>query len=329
MEVCGTHTVSLFRHGIRSLLPPAVTLVSGPGCPVCVTDQGQVDAFVALSREPNVILATFGDLVRVPGSGSSLSAERARGRDVRVVYSASDAVALARANPDKRVVFPAVGFETTAPTTAAALLAARAEGLSNFFLFSAHKLVPPALSALLESPGFAVDGFLLPGHVCVVTGADAFRPLAAQYRVPCVAAGFEPVDMLLAILLLVRQANEKRHEVENAYPRAVSNNGNPTARAVMERVFAPRDEPWRGLGNIPLSGLALSAEFSAHDAERAFSISARPAPPPPGCLCGAVLTGAITPPRCPLFRKTCTPSDPVGPCMVSSEGTCAAFYKYA
>ena len=327
MEVCGTHTVSIFRSGIRTLLPPTIGLLSGPGCPVCVTAQAEIDAFVALAREPNTIVATFGDLIRVPGSGSSLQREKAAGADVRMVYSTIDAVHLARENPSKRVVFLGVGFETTAPTVAAAILTAQRQRLDNFFVMSAHKIVPPALNALAGAK-INIDGFLLPGHVSVIVGLDAYRPFFDAYRVPCVVAGFEPTDLLQGIVMLVDQVERRQPALENGYPRAVSAAGNTKAMSIMQAVFTVVDTDWRGLGTIAASGLAIRDPYAAFDAVRHFNLHLQPAPEPKGCACGEILTGMKTPPECPLYRTACNPMAPVGPCMVSSEGTCAAYYRY-
>jgi hydrogenase expression/formation protein HypD len=327
MEVCGTHTVSIFRSGIRSLLPDTVTLLSGPGCPVCVTAQKEIDAFVNLAREPDTIVATFGDLIRVPGSGSSLQREKADGADVRIVYSTVDALALARENPDQRVVFLGVGFETTAPTVAAAILAAHQEGLQNFFVISAHKTVPPALAALAAGQ-INIDGFLLPGHVSVIIGLDAYRPFFETHRIPCVVAGFEPADILQGIAMLVDQIAAGSPALENAYPRAVTNPGNTKAVTVMQAVFQVVDADWRGIGTIAASGLAIRDEYAAYDAMKAFDLRLQPVPEPNGCACGEILTGVKIPPQCPLYKTVCNPMAPVGPCMVSSEGTCAAYYRY-
>ncbi len=328
MEVCGTHTMSIFRSGLRSLLPETITLVSGPGCPVCVTAQREIDQFVALARREDVILTTFGDLLRVPGSGSSLQQERAAGCDVRVVYSPLDALALAARNHAKKVVFLGVGFETTAPTVAAALLSARAQGVSNFLVFAAHKRTPPAVAALMAAPDLRVDGFLLPGHVCLVTGTRAFQPLVDRYRIPCVVGGFEPLDLLGALARLVAQIEAGAAVLENAYERAVTAGGNAKAQAVMEAVFATVDAEWRGLGVIPESGLKIAEAHRALDAEACFDLSVPDVPEPRGCACGQVLKGLKIPTDCALYQKTCTPMHPVGPCMVSSEGTCAAYYRY-
>lgn len=328
MEVCGTHTVSIFRSGIRSLLPQTVSLLSGPGCPVCVTAQAEIDAFVALARQENVILTTFGDLMRVPGSGSSLQRERAEGRDVRIVYSTLDALEIARNHPNKHVVFPGVGFETTAPTVAAAIQAADQGGVKNFFVYSAHKLVPPALEALMSLRETGIDGFLLPGHVSVIIGLDGYRGFFDTYRVPCVVTGFEPADLLRGIGLLVEQIETGTPALVNAYGRAVTDEGNPAARRIMDTVFEVSDAAWRGIGTISRSGLDIRERFAEHDALRAFDLDLPPAIEPAGCACGEILTGTKIPPQCPLFRRACTPVDPVGPCMVSSEGTCAAYYRY-
>ncbi len=328
MEVCGTHTVSIFRHGIRDLLPDTISLVSGPGCPVCVTAQGEIDAFIRTARQSDVIITTFGDLMRVPGSASSLEKERAEGRDVRIVYSAMDALTIARENPDRQVVFLGVGFETTIPTIAATIQVAEQTHVANFSVFSAHKIVPPALSALM-APGMAdIDGFILPGHVSVIIGLTAYRPFFEQYRIPCVVAGFEPADILLAVRMLVDQIESDLPRLENAYPRAVDAQGNGKARAIMNQVFEPADAVWRGIGPIVNSGLRLRKSFERFDAEKRLTIPIFDVDEPPGCACGEVLTGIKIPPACPLYKTRCTPMNPVGPCMVSTEGTCAAYFRY-
>lgn len=328
MEVCGTHTVSIFRHGIRSVLPEQISLISGPGCPVCVTDQGDIDAGIALAGNPNTIIATFGDLMRVPGGASSLQKERADGRDIRMVYSTMDALDIAKANPDRQVVFLGVGFETTAPTIAASILAAKQAGIRNYSVYASHKCVPPALDALMTLEGVCIDGFLLPGHVSVVIGRKAYIPFFDKYRVPSVIAGFEPADILAAILRLVEMIRAGAPGLENAYTRAVGENGNPRAVEIMGQVFETSDAVWRGLGLIPASGLSIRQGFADYDAARRFQITVSNSYQPKGCVCGDILTGRLTPPQCPLYKKICTPVDPVGPCMVSSEGTCAAYYKY-
>jgi len=329
MEVCGTHTMAIFRYGIRSVLPDTITLLSGPGCPVCVTAQKDIDAYVILARRPDVILTTFGDLMKVPGSGASLAAEKAKGADVRMVYSIFDALAIAKENPDKEVVFCAVGFETTIPTIAGAVLTAKAQGLKNFSIYTANKLTPPALAALMETDGVEIDGFILPGHVSVITGLDAFAPTFKKYRIPAVVTGFEPVDILKAVLKLVEQNESNKPELVNAYPRAVADVGNPKAREIMNQVFEKADAIWRGIGNIPDSGMVLKESFDEFDAAKKFDMSIPDTPEPAGCDCGRILMGLKRPDQCRLYKKACTPMHPVGPCMVSSEGACAAFYKYS
>ena len=328
MEVCGTHTVSIFRSGIRSVLPGTVTLLSGPGCPVCVTDQRDIDTFIELARIPEVIVTTFGDLMRVPGSRSSLQKERASGRDIRVVYSTFDALEIARKHPDRTVVFLGVGFETTAPTIAAAIVSAARSKTENFAVISAHKRVPPALEALMAAEEVHIDGFILPGHVSVIIGQKAYREFFHRHRIPCVIAGFEPVDILQGILRLVEQIENNRPGLENAYPRAVTFDGNPKAQEILNEVFEPVDATWRGIGEIPCSGLKIRNKYAAHDAAHRFDIRLPEPSIPSGCACGEILLGVKTPPQCALFRSVCTPADPVGPCMVSTEGTCAAYYKY-
>ncbi len=329
MEVCGTHTMSIFRHGIRSFLPPNITLISGPGCPVCVTSQGEIDACIAIARMEGVIVTTFGDLMRVPGSDSSLQKERARGREIHVVYSTFDALEVARKNPKSKVVFLGVGFETTAPTVAASILTARSMGLNNYTVFSAHKLVPPALKGLMRMEGMAIDGLILPGHVSVIIGTEAYAFLSEEFRIPSAVAGFEPVDILQAIHSLVSQIEGGTAGVDNCYSRAVSFHGNRKAQKAMAEVFEDTDAVWRGLGKLPMSGLRIREELSAHDAAKVLGVQVTESEEPRGCSCGEILTGRKIPPQCALYAKLCTPADPVGPCMVSSEGTCAAFFKYS
>ncbi|MHC4202547.1 MAG: hydrogenase formation protein HypD [Planctomycetota bacterium] len=327
MEVCGTHTTAIFRSGIRSILPGGLELVSGPGCPVCVTPPGYMDRAIAISRIPGVTVATYGDMIRVPGSEGSLERERSQGADVRVVYSSTDALELAKEHPDQKVVFLAVGFETTAPGIAATALAAERDGVENFYLLAAPKLIPPAMEAVL-SGGAALDGFLCPGHVSVIIGAAAYEPVVREHRVPCVVTGFEPPEILLGIAMACEQVASGRAGVEVAYRHAVRDEGNPAARAVMYDVFEPVDAEWRGLGIIPESGLALKGRFSAMDAGKKFEVEVPASREPEGCRCGEVLAGTISPAECGLFARACTPETPVGPCMVSSEGTCAAHFKY-
>lgn len=328
MEVCGTHTVAISRAGIRTLLPDKLSLVSGPGCPVCVTDAADIDKMIAFSRLPRVMVATFGDMMRVPGSSSSLAAEKSQGADIRVVYSPFDAVNLASHNPRRTVVFLGVGFETTAPAVALAIEEAADLGLRNFCVYSAHKLVPPALEALCSDPQLGIQGFLFPGHVSTVLGRSAYLKLSQEYGVPAAIAGFEPVDILSAIDLLVEAITSGRGGVINAYRRAVREEGNPRAREAISRVFRTVDACWRGIGHVPLSGLAIREELGEYDAERRFRVDIPPSRTPAGCACGEVLKGKLLPMECPLFSTICAPDTPVGPCMVSSEGSCAAYYRY-
>jgi hydrogenase expression/formation protein HypD len=328
MEICGTHTVAIFRLGLRQLLPSDIELISGPGCPVCVTANEDIDRALWLAQQPKVITTTFGDLLRVPGSTSSLNQERSRGADVRMVYASFDALSIARDNPDKQVVFLGIGFETTAPTVAAAVLQAAREGLKNFSVFSAHKLLPPAMQALLEAGDLRLDGFICPGHVSTIIGAQAYEEVTRRYHIPCVVTGFEPLDLLQGITMLMEQLIHGRAEVENQYRRAVSWEGNSAARKLLEQIFEPADTTWRGLGVIPKSGLQLRPDWSAFDAVARFDMPQINVREHPGCRCGDVLRGVLTPPQCPLFRKACNPESPLGPCMVSSEGTCGAYFRY-
>ena len=328
MEVCGTHTMSIFRSGIRSLLPDTISLLSGPGCPVCVTDQKEIDAFIELSKIDDVIIATFGDLLKVPGTKSSLQKERAEGKDIRIVYSTFDAIDIARKNPDKKVIFLGIGFETTAPTIAASILSARDKNIDNYFVFSAHKLVPPALTALMSNNNLNIDGFILPGHVSVIIGEKAYLPFFEKYKIPCAITGFEPADILQAILSLVRQIEGGNPGLENLYKRAVTFDGNEKAKKIMQDVFETVDVSWRGIGIIPESGLKIREKFSSFDAEKMFKFDVPEAVISKGCSCGEILQGIKIPPECSLYKKICTPVNPVGPCMVSSEGTCAAYYRY-
>ena len=328
MEICGTHTMAIFRHGIRSLLPDHIELISGPGCPVCVTAMEEIDRSIKLARIPDVIVTTYGDMMRVPGTESSLQQENGRGADVRMVYSTFDALKLTEDSPDKEVVFLGIGFETTAPTVAAAIKTARIKNLSNFSVLSAHKLLPPAMDALISGGDLGIDGFICPGHVSTIIGTSAYESVVARYRIPCVVVGFEPIDILQGILMLVEQIENGRARAEIQYKRAVTPEGNPGALLLMKEVFEPCDSPWRGLGMIPASGLAVKDEFSAYDARKRFDLNIPPAKEPPGCRCAEVLRGAIKPMECKLFRNACSPRTPIGACMVSSEGTCAAYYKY-
>jgi hydrogenase expression/formation protein HypD len=328
MEVCGTHTVSIFRSGIRSLLPAHVRLVSGPGCPVCVTAQRHIDAGIELAARDEVIIATYGDMVRVPGRLGSLETMRARGASVRVVNSARTALELARANPTRPVVFLAVGFETTAPATAAVVIEAAETGVDNFSVLVSHKLVIPAMTALLQEGDVPLDGFLCPGHVSVIIGVQAYRPIVERFGKSCVVTGFEPEPILSGLLCLLQAIAAGRPVLDNAYERVVRDEGNPVARKLLDRVFVPTDTVWRALGTIPASGLALAADYERFDAEKRFGIELGDDEDPQGCRCGEVIQGKVEPIECTLFGNVCTPLQPVGPCMVSSEGTCAAWYKY-
>lgn len=328
MEVCGTHTMAIYQHGIRSLLPETIRLISGPGCPVCVTPVDFLDHALALARRPQTLVATFGDMLRVPGSSSSLQTEKARGADIRIVYSPLDAVALAEENPQAEVVFLSVGFETTTPTIAGSILEAQRRGVCNFSALTANKTMPAAMAALTADAALQVDGYLCPAHVSTVIGADGYRPLAEEHSVPCVITGFEPLDVLQGVLMLTRQALAGEARVENQYSRFVRPEGNPKARQILTRVFAPVDAVWRGIGNIPGSGLKIRDAFAAFDAARKLPVAVAPSHEPAGCRCGDVLKGKIAPHDCPLFRGACAPENPIGACMVSSEGSCAAEYKY-
>ncbi|MGI6782628.1 MAG: hydrogenase formation protein HypD [Aminivibrio sp.] len=327
MEVCGTHTVSIFRSGIRSLLPPALRLVSGPGCPVCVTDQGEIEAALTLLDE-GATVAAYGDMFRVPCDGGSLASKKSLGFDARIVTSAVDVLTLAEELPGREVVFLAAGFETTAPATAAMAEEALARRLKNLSILSFHKRTPPAVELLASDPDLRLSGFLLPGHVCVILGHEPFRFLPEKYGLPGVIAGFEPEQILLGLAEIVRQCETGTPALRSVYGRAVKKEGNTKALKLMEKVFRTRDTAWRGIGVIPDSGLALREEYGGLDAEKKFSLTLKAGTPPPLCRCGEVLMGKATPPECPLFRSACTPGTPVGPCMVSSEGTCGAYFRY-
>ena len=331
MEVCGTHTMAIAKSGIRSMLPENIKLLSGPGCPVCVTPGAVIDAALELAMRPGITIATYGDMVRVPGStpGDNLARRRALGAKVEVVYSPVDAVKMAAERPGEEIVFLGVGFETTAPGTAAAVLTAREQGLKNFSLFSMLKTVENALRALIAAEGFNVQGFLCPGHVATIIGEEGFAFLPRDYALPAVISGFEPEDILLSVWALCRQLAEGKPRVQNEYRRAVAPQGNPLARAMMEKCFQPRRDLWRGLGSIEASGLGLREELADYDAEKKFDVQYGAEEKPTACRCGEVITGRLSPGECPLFGRRCTPEDPVGPCMVSSEGACAAAYKYS
>lgn len=328
MEVCGTHTVAIARNGIRGLMPEGVRLASGPGCPVCVTSSHDIDKVIALARVPEVTIATFGDMTRVPGSTSSLLAEQAAGRSVEIVYSPLDALRLAQENPDRQIVFVGVGFETTTPLVAMAIKRARAMGLTNFTVYGAHKNMPGALEVIINDPALKLDALILPGHVSTIIGAEPYRFLAEKYGIPGVITGFEPVDVLQGIAMIMRQLHEGRAEIEIAYARGVMPEGNPVALAAIDEVFETCSATWRGLGEIPGSGYRIREEFADFDAMRRFQPDVEEVREHKGCRCGDVLRGIMAPSECPLFRKVCTPENPVGPCMVSSEGSCAAYYRY-
>jgi hydrogenase expression/formation protein HypD len=328
MEICGGQTHAIMRYGLHQLLPPEIELVHGPGCPVCVTPLEQIDRALAIAARPEVIFASYGDMLRVPGSAGDLFAVRAAGGDVRVVYSPLDAVKMAAENPGRQVVFFAIGFETTAPANVMSVLQAEAKGLDNYTVLVSHVRVPPAMHAILGSPHNRVQGFLAAGHVCTVMGYWEYPPIAERYLVPVVVTGFEPVDLLQGILAAVRQLESGRHEAENAYARAVTFEGNRAAQGVIDRVFAPCDRKWRGVGTIPMSGWCLRAAYARFDAEKRFDVGDIRSEESPLCISGLVLQGVRKPPECPAFGTRCTPDRPLGATMVSAEGACAAYYRY-
>ncbi|MGE5379822.1 MAG: hydrogenase formation protein HypD [Methylocystaceae bacterium] len=328
MEVCGTHTMAIAKSGIKNLLPANIKLLSGPGCPVCVTAQSDIDQVIALTKEPGVVLTTFGDMIRVPGSASSLQSEKAQGADVRVVYSPRDAIQLAEETPNKEIIFLGIGFETTAPVVAATIEEAAERGINNFSVWSLHKIVPPALKAILADPEIQFDGLICPGHVSAVIGAEVYELLAEEYQKPCVITGFETTDILEGIYMLIKQVGMGRHQVENQYQRVVKPQGNLVAKKLLEEVFTTKDARWRGLGNIPASGLALNDKYENYDARKRFRIPEFEEREIKGCSCGDILKGKLSPLQCQLFGRACTPARPIGPCMVSSEGACAAHYRY-
>lgn len=328
MEFCGGHTVAIMKHGLRQLLSPQVELLSGPGCPVCVTAPTDLDRAIALAKIPGVIVATFGDMLKVPGSYSSLQNVRAEGGDVRVVYSPLDALEIAAGNPEKSVVFLGIGFETTAPTIAASIIEAQHRGMKNYYVLSLHKLCPPVIKALLASGETKLDGIILPGHVSVIIGSFPYEFISHDYGIAGVITGFEPLDILLAVEMLIGQIESKTPRVEIAYRRGVKAEGNKKALEIMETVFEITKADWRGIGMISASGLKLREEYQRFDAEHTFSIDFLSGSEPQGCLCGEILRGVKNPLDCQLFGRYCTPEEPVGPCMVSSEGACAAYYLY-
>lgn len=329
MEVCGTHTHSIFRSGIMSLLSDKIEHLSGPGCPVCVTPNKYIDTAIAYSRLPDVIITTFGDMIKVPGSSSSLEKEKANGGKVKIIYSPLESLEIARDNPLKKVVFLGVGFETTAPTVASTILKAREENFENFFVLAGNKLIPPAMLSLLESGEIKIDGFICPGHVSAIIGEIPYQPIVEKYGIPSVIVGFEPTDLLEGIEMLVRQVTEdKKHKVENQYRRVVRRDGNRKALSLMKKVFDVKDSEWRGLGLLPKSGLYIKNTYSKFDAEKRIKVAVEKTKIHPQCLCGDVLCGTKKPYECDLYGNLCTPESPIGPCMVSSEGTCAAYYKF-
>ena len=328
MEVCGTHTVSIFRYGIRGILPEHIKLISGPGCPVCVTPNRDIDLAIALSRQKDTMIVTFGDMMRVPGSTSSLQKEKAEGRDIRIVYSSLEALKIAKGHPEKRAVFLAIGFETTSPTIAVAILRTKEEMLHNLFFLNSQKRVPPALNALLQSRQVKIDGFILPGHVSTIIGTSPYQFIAKEFGRPAVITGFEPLDILQGILMLVKQIEENRPGVEIQYRRVVHEEGNPIALSKIDEVFKRDKAQWRGIGWIEESGYLFKESFQEMDA-RNFDVQVEPSREHPECLCGEVLQGIKTPLECRLFKKVCHPENPVGPCMVSIEGTCFTYFKFA
>ncbi len=327
MEVCGGHTMAIRKYGIQHLIPETIDLLSGPGCPVCVTDRTSIDKAITLARTAGVIITTYGDLIRVPGSDSSLNQEKARGADVRIVYSTLDALEIARTNPHSKVVFLGIGFETTAPSSAVAIMEAAKQAVSNFYLLSMHKIMPPAMAGLIDQ-GIMIDGYIGPGHVTTIAGASMYNELVEKYHIAVVISGFEPVDLLQTIYMLVCMAEEGRTGTLIQYKRAVTPSGNLKARDLVSHVFEAADDSWRGLGIIPGSGLKIRPAFSRFDASLHFDLSTDPVTEPKGCLCGEVLRGLKKPDQCVLFGSICTPVNPVGACMVSGEGACQAFYNF-
>ncbi|MBU0533459.1 MAG: hydrogenase formation protein HypD [Candidatus Omnitrophica bacterium] len=329
MEVCGTHTVAISRAGLRKLLPANLKLLSGPGCPVCVTPNDYLDRAIAYCRRKDVIVVTFGDMMKVPGSTSSLEKEKSRGGDVRIIYSPIDALKIAKDNPKKKIIFLGVGFETTSPTIAATIKVAKAKDINNFFVYSGHKVIPPAMQMLLADKEVDVDGFICPGHVSTIIGSIPYEFISKEHNIPCVVTGFETLDVVEGVYMLVKQIVEgEKPSVQIQYTRSVKKEGNPKAVALMDEVFEEEDSDWRGLGMIPNSGLKIRKEFLVFNALKNIEVKVEPTKENKQCICGEVLRGVKSPLGCKLFGKLCTPENPIGACMVSSEGTCAAYYKY-
>jgi hydrogenase expression/formation protein HypD len=327
MEVCGGHTAAIHRFGIPSLLPDNIKLISGPGCPVCVTGKDFIDKAIFYSRMENVIITTFGDLMRIPGSASSLEKERAAGGDIRIVFSGLDSLEIARCNPLKKVIFLGIGFETTAPGTAVTMMQAKEQDINNLLLLCAHKVMPPAIETIIKD-GTDLEGFICPGHVATITGSSIFNFIPEKYKLACVVAGFEPADILMSILMLIRQVNSNSFKVEIQYSRAVKPEGNILARSRMDSVFDRCDSSWRGFGPIPESGLALNKEYKRYDADETIPVAVTSQQEDELCICGKILRGSFSPPDCPLFVSVCNPNNPLGACMVSNEGTCNSWYRY-
>ncbi|MFC2052020.1 hydrogenase formation protein HypD [Chloroflexota bacterium] len=328
MEFCGGHTVAIFKHGLRQLLPENIEMLSGPGCPVCVTASADLDRAIDLARLPGVIITSFGDMIRMPGSYSSLQRAKADGADVRVVYSVQDALAIARDNPGKSVVFIGIGFETTTPTIAASILQAEQERINNYYVLSLHKVCPPIMKAILDTGEVRINGIICPGHVSSIIGSHPYQFIPDNYNIACVISGFEPLDILLSVDMLVNQIEARQPKIEIAYRRGVKPEGNQQAIRLMETVFEVSDANWRGIGTVPLSGLQINPQYEKFDAEKKFNIDPGATLEPEGCLCGSILRGISTPLDCQLFRHSCTPEYPIGPCMVSNEGSCATYYHY-
>jgi len=328
MEFCGGHTTAIFKHGIRQLLPANIEMLSGPGCPVCVTANADLDHVIAFAQLPDVIIATFGDMIRVPGSYSSLQMAKAEGGDIRVVYSTQDALQIAKDNPDKSVIFVGIGFETTAPAIAASILQAERENIPNYYVISLHKLTPPIMKAILDLGEIGLNGIICPGHVSAIIGSHPYQFIPDNYNIACVVTGFEPLDILLGVDMLTSQIETGQYKVEIAYRRGVKPEGNKQAIKIMTTVFEAGAANWRGIGTVPNSGLKINSNYQRFDPDNNFHVVTHPPKEAAGCVCGSILRGVKTPLDCPLFRNTCTPADPVGPCMVSAEGSCATYYHY-